>query len=223
MHPALRVACEELRRSRKEEAKRIANETAAIERRVKAAMGLAASRVLQIHAPAMNKQPARADSSSASSQGDGRTELERLISAIETEERAREAIERNEKEAALMKRVEEATASAEKRGYDAGKAEAEAATDEAVRAAVNAALKDAAAKSEAAVNKVIKQMSGQLQDPSSDIVKQMVEPLRRQNAQLKARLAQLTADQLEPAGGAEGAKANGTGNPAASSWFGGWI
>ena len=122
-----------------------------------------------------------------------------------------------------MKRVDEATASAEKRGYDAGKAEAEAATDEAVRAAVNAALKDAAAKSEAAVNKVIKQMSGQLQDPSSDIVKQMVEPLRRQNAQLKARLAQLTADQLEPAGGAEGTKANGTGNPAASSWFGGWI
>jgi hypothetical protein len=233
VHPALRVACEELRRTHKEEAQRVANETAAIERRVRAAMGRSAARLLHTHAGV-----------SASGADEGRATFDRTMSALDEEEAAAAAKVAVEAEAAISERVREAAEAAEARGRQLALAEAAVVREEAVRAAVSEALSTAAAKSEAAIGKVVQSMTAQLADGAPEAVKQLVaaqcEPMRRnlrQSHEAIRKLCERLGEEPPPfavarmRSAASGAASKGSAAaPApsssaggASSWFGRWL
>ena len=175
--PALVYACEALRRLRAEEARRVAVETEAIERKVKLKMGMAKDRLLQTHGPEGHDA--------------GQARVEGLIESIATEEK--QALHAKAAQAArtaaveMQRRVQEA----EERGQQAGIKDKE----EAVRAAVTQALKDASQRSEVGMAQVVAVMAEKLHRSAPEAVQQLVaakcDPLAKRLGQAQQEIDKL--------------------------------
>ena len=146
--PALRTASAELRRLRGEEARTVASEAEAIERRVQAAMGAAQSKLLHAHA-----------AGAATAEELGRQEMARVMANLDEEQQPQQLPSQppsHEPPSQPPSRVDGAELDrllADAR--DRGRAEAERASQERTRAAVASALEEAAKRSEAAMSKVV--------------------------------------------------------------------
>ena len=166
--PALRHACQELRRFRQDESQRAAADAEAIERRVKAALGLAEVRLLS------------GDGSSATAERAGREEVERLVDTQAAEEAQRGEQQKREAEEAMAQRL----ADAEGRGWDAGAAKAMEDKQQAISEAVAAALKAAREQSDSRVEALAQSLMERLHQGSPDAVKELIDarctPFKRQ-------------------------------------------
>ena len=151
--PALRTACAELRRLRGEEARTVASEAEAIERRVQAAMGAAQSKLLHAHA-----------AGAATAEELGRQEMARVMANLDEEQQPQQlpaqppSHEPPSREPPSQPPSGVDGAELDRLLADAreqGRAEAERASQERTRAAVASALEEAAKRSEAAMSKVV--------------------------------------------------------------------